>query len=265
MNWIKIIEGLKATEKHYRHLLSLFVDEIELMPEGSLNSKQIHGQTYFYHYVNDGNGKGKQRYITEGESRLKTALKRKLFLQLSIKRLKISIKALETFLKIFQPYDPDDILALLPEAFKEIDYNVHKERLCSDWSKEDYERSDLYPEGLIHGTVNGLKVRSKSEAIIAGLLEVNNVPFRYEAALNLGNKAYYPDFTIMRPRDNKILYWEHFGMADDEGYSYSMEKKLSVYRKHGIVPWNQLITTYEVEKGSMDARDIQGIIDAFLL
>jgi len=31
------------------------------------------------------------------------------------------------------------------------------------------------------------------------------------------------------------------------------------------VPWNQLIATYEIEKGSMDAKDIQSIINAFIL
>lgn len=159
----------------------------------------------------------------------------------------------------------DDILSKIPVDFIDTYYGMQNSKDCSAWENEEYDSSELFPEGLLFSTVGGLKVRSKSEAIIAGLLEINNVPFRYEAALNLGDKTYYPDFTILRPGDKKILYWEHFGMADDEGYSTSMDRKMAIYRKHGIVPWDQLITTYEIERGSMDVRDIQNIINLFLM
>jgi hypothetical protein len=265
MNEHRILTSLKAEKELYQQILSRFEKEMKTMPEGSLNCKKIRGNTYFYHYTKAEDGKRNQRFIAEDENQLKIDLKRKRFIQLSLNQLRTNIKAIDDFLGKYCPYDPANVLSMLPELFSELNYRMENIIIRSDWSNAKFEKCEWHPERLIHGTIGGLKVRSKSEAIIAGLLEINDVPFRYEAALNIGKKTYYPDFTILRPRDNRIIYWEHFGMADDEDYNLSMERKLAAYRKHGIVPWNQLIATYEIEKGSMDAKDIQSIINAFIL
>ena len=93
---------------------------------------------------------------------------------------------------------------------------------------EPFDRNEMYPDGLIHRTLGGKIVRSKSEMIIAGILEANDVPFRYEAALNLGNHTYYPDFTILTPGRGELLFWEHFGMMSDEEYEFSAYKKMYI-------------------------------------
>lgn len=269
MNGNRIISYMLAEKEILSKLISRFEREVKYLPEGGLCRKVIKGKPYLYHCTESETGTFVQSYISNEDNELKNALKRKRFIQCSLPYLRNNIKIIDAFLKKYRPYSPSEIIESLPKAYEGLDYCINYydigENESSLWSKEDYVRNELYPDGKIHGTINGLKVRSKSEAIIAGLLEVNSIPFRYEAALYLGEKVYYPDFTILRPRDNKILYWEHFGMADDEEYSFSMNKKMTIYRKHGIVPWNQLITTYEVEKGSSDAQDIQSIINAFIL
>ena len=45
-----------------------------------------------------------------------------------------------------------------------------------EWSAASYERNPLHPEQLLHKTVSGERVRSKSEAIIAMLLHLNAIP-----------------------------------------------------------------------------------------
>lgn len=260
----RILAELSTIKKIYEIILSHVEEEMGQMPEGSLNCKRIGACTYFYHYTKDKRGKGNQRYLPEEEVQLAETLKRKRFLQLSIKRLRISIKAIGIFLKTFSIFDPDEIIAELPVAFCGLRYRAD----CSDnmdWGNVEYEKNQMYPERLVYGTVGGLLVRSKSEAIIAGLLEAAGISFRYEAELKLGEKVYYPDFTIMRSGDKKILYWEHFGMMDDEEYALRAERKLAVYRKNDILPLNQLITTYETAETPLNARDIQKIINAFLL
>ena len=86
-----------------------------------------------------------------------------------------------------------------------------------------------------------------------------------EASLKIGDKTYYPDFTILRPRDKRIFYWEHFGMMDDEDYKQSANRKMAVYLENDIFPWDQLITTYESDKCPIDVRNIQSIINAFFI
>ncbi len=261
----EILIELAFVKESYEKILYRIEKELEEMPEGGLGCKQIGRHAYYYHYTKGKDGKVIQRYLPEEEEKLATTLKRKRFMQLSVKRLRIGVKAIGIFLKTFLIYDPDEILAELPASFRCLAYKADSNGGNTDWAYEKYETNELYKDGLVYGTVGGLMVRSKSEAIIAGLLESYDIPFRYEAALKLEGKTYYPDFTIMRPRDNNILYWEHFGMMDDEEYASRAERKLAVYRKNSILPLNQLITTYETAKTPLNAQDIQSILKAFLL
>ena len=261
-----VLEDKEMNEK----LVDKFESELKHLPEGGLCRKVIKGKPYLYHYIKSQTEDGtyKQRYISKADDYLKTSLKRRHFIEKSLPFLLANIKAAEVFIEMYHPYYPSDIITTMPKVYNDLHYEELLDGVINDstaWSKENYKKSELYPELLIHNTIGGVKVRSKSEAIIAGLLEMNNIPFRYEAALELGELTYYPDFTILKPRDNEIIYWEHFGMIDNDEYNLSMEQKMLAYRKHGILPWNQLITTFETEKGSIDARNIQNIIKAFIL
>ena len=72
---------------------------------------------------------------------------------------------------------------------------------------------------------SGMKVRSKSEEIIANILFTNHIPFRYEAPLTLNGSTMYPDFTIKNPKNNSYTYWEHLGLMDKKEYNdHAMEK-----------------------------------------
>ncbi len=127
------------------------------------------------------------------------------------------------------------------------------------WAKENYQRNEKYPEGLIHRASSGIYVRSKSESMIELFLNTNQIPFRYECALNLDEVTLYPDFTIMHPVTRKIYYWEHFGLMDDPGYIQSTCAKLSLYANHGIIPSIQLITTYETKEYPLNYHDVMRV------
>ena len=96
------------------------------------------------------------------------------------------------------------------------------------WANSSYERSNKYPEKLIHKTSSGICVRSKSEAMIDMLLYTNKIPFRYECALNLDGITIYPDFTIRHPQTGQIYYWEHFGLIDIPFYQNKYIAKILV-------------------------------------
>ena len=114
-------------------------------------------------------------------------------------------------------------------------------------------------------TLTGLKVRSKSEVIIADLLDLNKIPFRYEEKLVLGGQIFYPDFTIMKPKDGEIIYWEHFGMTSQTEYRQTMIRKQEDYIRLGLLPWDNFIATYDNENGSINVLKIKSIIDSFIL
>ena len=265
MNADTIIELLSIEKSLYQELLNSFKSDTAYMPEGSLICRQVNTYLRFYHYIKEGEEK-KQRYLSKKDSSLKVALYKKRIAQQIIPQLNSCIKAIDEFLVSFKPYDPSHLFSAFPVPVRELCLNYGKAQYSDfDWSKASYEKNEMYSEGLIYWTAGGLKVRSKSEAIIAGLLEKDKIPFRYEASLKIGDKTYYPDFTILRPRDKRIFYWEHFGMMDDEDYKQSANRKMAVYLENDFFPWDQLITTYESDKCPIDVRNIQSIINAFFI
>jgi DNA helicase IV len=80
-------------------------------------------------------------------------------------------------------------------------------------------------EGKIFTSLNGTKVRSKSEQFIADWLYRHNIPFEYEPLLQVADFPFHPDFHI--PAAN--LYIEHVSNK-----SYAMEDKDRQYIKGGI-------------------------------
>ncbi len=133
------------------------------------------------------------------------------------------------------------------------------------WLQENYDRSSRNPENLIYKTVNGILVRSKSEALIAMLLYTNKIPFRYECALTLGDIKFYPDFTILHPKTDRIFYWEHFGLMDSPGYRQNIFSKQQVYATHGILPTIQLLTTYESQMHPLNTELVEKMIQYYFL
>ena len=135
----------------------------------------------------------------------------------------------------------------------------------SDWTTTPYEKNTNHPEGLKFKTINGYYVRSKSELIIANILISNNIPFRYECALNLGGVTIYPDFTIMHPKTKQIFYWEHFGMIDNPSYASGANSKLHTYISNEIYPTINLITTYETKGYPLNISMVEEIIKYYFL
>lgn len=119
----------------------------------------------------------------------------------------------------------------------------------------------FYEEKMIHKTVRGELVQSKSEVIIANALYYNGLDYEYEPELELEGKIKRPDFKIEDYDMGIVWYWEHCGMMTDLGYRKRWEEKKKFYEKNGIVEGKNLIVTYDDEKGGLDASEIQRIIE----
>jgi len=265
---------------NYDYVFSIILAEIDLlqqliqrlecelgqMPEGKISRKFINNKQYLYHYYKTLDGSYHQKFMGKSDSCLAEKLKRKVFLLKSLPTLKRNYNALNMCAIRYKPYFSSDVVnGLILPLEKQIDCCFEKNDIIKAWLAEDFERNELFPDALIHTSAGGLKVRSKSEAIIAGLLENKEIPFRYEAKLEIGGKNYYPDFTILKPKDGKILYWEHFGMVQNPNYNQSMEQKLTVFLRNGLIPWENYVATYDSHNGSINASLIQSIIHAFII
>jgi exodeoxyribonuclease V alpha subunit len=119
-------------------------------------------------------------------------------------------------------------------------------------------RRGWYEAGKIHEALSGDMLRSKSEVIIANLLDERSIPFRYEQPLFAGDGTLrLPDFTIACR--GATYFWEHLGLLDQTEYAEEWERKRAWYER-----WfpRQLLTTQEGPHLSKSAATIIETITA---
>lgn len=130
-------------------------------------------------------------------------------------------------------------------------------------------KGKFYEERLIHQTLRGELVRSKSEMIIADRLFSNNIDYLYEHPLTLNGRTRYPDFTVEDAASGLKYYWEHCGMLFDPQYKERWERKKQWYLENGILPWEDgggpkgmLIISEDSSQGALSSKRIEDIIKA---
>lgn len=122
--------------------------------------------------------------------------------------------------------------------------------------------------GLIHRTERGEAVRSKSEVIVANILNHEGIDYQYEARLIGADGSWrYPDFSFEDDELGIQIYWEHLGMLSQPDYLERWEKKLSWYREQGVLPFEEgggpngtLVTSKDDERGGIQADEIRDLL-----
>ena len=261
--------------------------ELNDVPAGRLSQVNRDGKVTYFQVVphneidqTDSGGRNKcraKRISINKRQDIIRGLARKAYLETEIGILEHDIKLLEEFTNTYIEYLPDDILEKLPEKLKQLpekyffngtkdlqglSTNVMTDRMRK-WAEEPFEQSTYKPELKDKTTARGIKVRTKSEVIVSEKLDAFDLPYRYEQMLYIENQAFSPDFTILTKRG--IYYWEHAGKMHDPRYLRKHKWKLSMYERAGIVPWKNLIVTYDDENGGIDTRIIEAEIRNKLL
>jgi hypothetical protein len=103
-----------------------------------------------------------------------------------------------------------------------------------------------YAENLIHRTLKGHMVRSKSELTIANILYDLRIPYEYERPFDGSVAAgrFRPDFSFV-DASGDVIVWEHLGMLDVDRYREGWERKREWYLKNGLIEGETLIWTEE--------------------
>ncbi len=139
---------------------------------------------------------------------------------------------------------------------------------CSDTGRRNTQMFSLairpegvktpYPDALIHRTKTGVAVRSKSEVIVADILDDLGISYKYEEPLySKSNPRDFrlPDFTVSFEGD--VYYWEHLGMLSLPSYLEAWERKREWYKNNGYD--SRLIVSKDGPDGSIDAAGIEKI------
>ncbi len=258
-------EFLKETEerlKWCRHLENHFHKAADSLPGYVLIRRNIRGKHRYYYRKP---GSDRQYYISKKNIALLRQLQQKRVAAHVLSPLRNNIRLLDSVLKeyrdISKAYD-----AYFPDEWKA---PVCSKNPNTGLSVKAASGAAGHPEDLRHLSSFGLRVRSKSEAILADLLHSLHIPFIYEKPLRIKGadgrwRTVYPDFTFQLP-DGSVLYLEHFGMMNDEGYRESSYRKLTDYFLNGIYPPHNLIITMDGPDGALDIAAVHQLIQNRIL
>jgi len=258
-----IYEQVLKEKEHLERTIARLQRNLSRMPEGSLVC--MHYGHLCKWYKSGANGR---KYLRKSERPLAEQLAFKKYCSCRLAESVNELQAVNAFLNEYDPrlqHSAQTLLErpgyqdLLSSSLKPISKDL------LEWSSASYEKNPAKPEKLIVPTIAGHMVRSKSEAMIVHCLYMNKIPYRYEAALQLGNQTIYPDFTIRHPRTGNYYYWEHFGLMDDPGYCWKTGQKIYLYSVNGITPSIELITTFEKEAAPLSTNSIEEIIETYFL
>jgi len=88
------------------------------------------------------------------------------------------------------------------------------------------------PENLRIITLNGERVRSWQECLLANLFREAGIKYQYEPLSEYLNIGVYPDFKLLL--SDRIMLWEHYGMIEDESYLKRQREKEEIYKRAGF-------------------------------
>ena len=265
---------LEEIDRDISALLKRASDELSKMPIGHLKSYTKNGRQYYSQ--EDQRNRNRIRRGINREPEIISQLARKEFLSLMQAAAEKDVQLLRKLMTKYQSLDPKD----LRETMSKASLSLPEEMAISGWvltqndpdraralrmeehrrwALEDYEQSTFKPEQKIHLTTPGIYVRSKSEALIVEKLYDYSAPNRYEQVLLLEGRRFAPDFTFMDAQ-GEVFYWEHAGMMAQPRYVRNHIYKMGVYERNGIVPWRNLILTYDMEDGAINTALIDSIV-----
>lgn len=239
-------------------------------PEGSLWVHKKGTYTQYSIYLNE-NNESKLKYLSVKEKKSIQELQQKSYNEKILFALKNQVLCLRKTLSLLKEDSPEVVLNNFSEEKQKltIPVTLSDEEYAKQWQSKKYEAPGFSENSLLYVTQSGLRVRSKSEIIIADLLQQKNVPFLYESPLELktfyGKKIFHPDFCCLNLRTRQEFYWEHFGMMDDSEYSTNAVGKLKVFNENHFVQGKNLIITMETQSNPLTAKEVRGVIEEFLI
>lgn len=167
---------------------------------------------------------------------------------------------IERMLKMYSKSSCDKVYNSFPEG-KQIVITpaiIPDEAYIKQWIDEPYEKKVFKEGSPEYYTFNNERVRSKSEVIIANMLDKLGVIYKYEKPLYLkGFGRIHPDFTILDVRNRKEIYYEHLGMLDDEEYLSKAISKIRHYEKNGYYLGESLIISGETSTQPVDIKAVE--------
>lgn len=260
-------EELERIRKELIERKADLLNELNCLPEGNLLVTDQEGlRKYIQRIPATGNRKKAHRYGVKKKPDVLNGLVRKEYVTDALKIIDQDIRAVELACRRYHPIDEATVMKQFLSEYPELINGIYHGMIDPDeWVKRFSRIDNFHPEDLKHTSYDGTRSRSKNELYIASRLDHYGIIYRWDCPTGIPGVFSCPDFTILRRRDWKIIYWEHCGMMDDPGYYKRNKRKLQEYEEAGIVPWDNLIITYDTIEGGLRGDLIEAMIKCWLL
>ena len=243
------------------------MQELQSLPDGELLCTDQGGyRRYYQRLPAKGNRKKERRYGVKKKPDVLNGLVRKEYVNETLKIIDQDIGAVDFACKRYKPIDEASIMKQFLADYPELEKGIYPGPIDpEEWVKMIPRIDNFHPENLKHTAADGTRGRSKNELYIASRLDHHGIIYRWDCPTGIPGLYHSPDYTILRRRDWRIIYWEHCGMMDDPGYRKRNTQRLKDYEQAGIVPWDNLIVTYDTIEGGLRGDLIEAMIKCWLL
>ena len=248
-----ILKDLMQILNKYQTELIMIEKELENSPDGHLSKK---GEYYYQTVVR------KEKGINKNPELIKQ-LCRKRYLLARKGQLNQNIALLPNGTNDFDNRTATELIASFQNVYQDLPISYFYHPAIEKWVIMDYPKHPYPPGPDKPLTKNGVRVRSKSELLIATQFEECEIPYHYETKITLASKVEYPDFIIKNSFTNKTVIWEHFGATNLDGYESKMNDKMNLYLSNGYMANDTFVCTFEFQ--AQDAGRIQDIVEGVIL
>ena len=210
----------------------------------------------------------KWSYIRKEDMDRVYSIAQKSYNQKAIDEILSELEAISTCLKEYQPDKICEITESMHPSRKQLICPIFLslEDYIERWIKEEYDKKEISETVPEYYSENGVRVRSKSEIIIANKLEKFEIPYRYEFPIYFKSGiCVHPDFYCLNCRTRKEIVWEHFGMMDNVEYTNNAIHKIDEYEKNGFWQGINFITTFESGAKPINVNLVEQIIERYLI
>ena len=229
----------------------------------------------YYDVILPGSKKG--TYLGNESNETVLNIKRYRYAKKAVEIIETDIEVLESLIRNYISPDYSNINSRLPATYQTNLTAGNSGEASSTalppeaikWMQDLKREKDKYPpykpEQLKYEALDGTRMRSLGEVIIANFLLMTGIPFVYEVPMNINGEPVLPDFRILSLIDLKtVIIIEHQGMIFTEEYPLKYIRSLRLYLQSDLVINQNLFFTFSDEKGRLDIRQLTSIIKQFV-
>ena len=260
----ELIDKLRERELFLEKMRARIEERQRTEPAGTLRISKSRGRVQFYHRETRSDRQGS--YLRDGA--LAERLAQKDYDRKVLNVIKTEQDCLLQYLGVYESQTLEGVYPMLSEDRQKLvtPLVLPDELFVKEWMEKPYTGLGFAEDAPEYITDRGERVRSKSELIIANLLNRYHIPYRYEAPYELpGFGTVYPDYTVLNVRTRTTWYWEHQGMMDDPAYIERAVRKEQAYIRSGLLPGKGLILTSETQYTPLSVKVTEALIRAYLL